>query len=132
VYEDTIQHCSEYFDFEQWRNSECCVILSSDQFAPLGLVTPGTVTPCQITIRCELENRNCVYDGQCPELGDPTLQTANDQPQECILGEDQIRGRLTCVAVFKKGVCTIAPSSVVVSTMSLAQSQAAEILSRNP
>ena len=131
LYADTIRNCcSDYFDFDQWRDSQCCVVLSSDSYAPLGLISPGVVSPIQLSVECQIENRHTVVSGTNASVGseDPANQ---DQPSEPILGGDLIRGKLTMVAVFGKGVVSIMPSSCTQSTQGIAQSQAAEILSRS-
>ena len=131
LYADTIRNCcSDYFDFDQWRDSQCCVVLSSDSYAPLGLISPGVISPIQLSVECQIENRHVVVSGTNAAYGHTDMQDDNAQPQEPILGGDLIRGKLTMVAVFGKGVVSIMPSSCTQSAQGISQSQAAEILSR--
>jgi len=134
LYEDTVRNCCrDYFGYRQWQETECVLVLSSDTYCPLGL-SPGVVSPVQISVSAQIENKAVFYDAGCPVVG--TAQADNgahvDTRQELALGTDRIPGQLVMIGAFTRGVATISPSSCVLSTMAIAQSQASEILSRQP
>jgi hypothetical protein len=130
LYEDTIRNCcAGYFDFHQWRKNQCCLYLTSDTYCPLGL-SPGTVAPVSLSIKCELENRNVSVGGLGPVVGtDGDAHSAT--PAELGLMADRIRGTLVCVAIYQRGVATISPSSCVLSTQAASVAQASEQLARS-
>ena len=134
LFEDSVRNCCrDYFGFEAWQRSECCLLLSSDSYCPLGL-SPGTIMPVQISVRAEIENKNVSLSGTNAVGG--TAQAADGAHvatrEELSLGADRIQGELLMIAVYTRGVATISPSSVVLSTMAVSQAQASEMLARNP
>ena len=55
------KRCSKYFiegGFRAWRDKQCCVLLSSAQFAPGLQVCDGVAYPVQIEVIIEVENRH--------------------------------------------------------------------------
>ena len=133
LYEESIKNCTaKYFGFKQWQKSQCCVVLNSSSYCPLGL-SPGTIMPVQISIRCEIENKNVVYDGYSPIAGvQSNAGASHARPTELAMQGDRIRGRLNMIAVYTRGSATISPSSCVLSTQGIAQSQATRELSQYP
>ena len=134
LFSDTVRNCCrDYFGFEAWQRSECCLLLSSDTYCPLGL-SPGTIMPVQISVRAEIENKNVSLSATNAVAG--SAQGADGAHvatrQELALGADRIQGQLLMVAIYTRGVATVSPSSVVLSTMAISQAQASEMLSRNP
>ena len=134
LYEDSVRNCCrDYFGYENWQRSECCLLLSSDTYCPLGL-SPGTIMPVQISVRAEIENKNVSLSATNPVGGTAQHNTGAHvtSRQEISLGADRIQGELLMIALYTRGVATISPSSCVLSTMAISQAQASEIISRNP
>ena len=89
--------------------------------------------PVQISIRCEIENKNVVYDGYSPVAGvQQNAGAVHASPTELAMQGDRIRGRLAMIAVYTRGTATISPSSCVLSTQGISQAQATQELSKYP
>ena len=134
LYEDTVRNaCRDYFGYRQWAESECILVLSSDSYCPLGL-SPGVVTPVQISVQAEIQNRCVRLDATCPVAGTPQADDGANTTtrQELALGADKIQGVFTMIGAYTRGVATISPSSVVLSTMAISQQQASEAIARRP
>ena len=138
LFRDTLQNVhSSYFggDFNSWRTRNCAVLLDSSQFCPISQLSPGVVSPCQISLRVDFQNE-CVYaDGLGPVSGlaaaTGLFGNAAAAPSEVALSADYIRSRPVVVAFFQRSVLSIAPSSAVVSVQSFSAQAAQEVLAAN-
>ena len=134
LYRDVLANVGRDFfngDFDAWRRRNNFIILDSSQFCPISQMSPGVISPVQISIRADLMNE-CVYaDGlnNVVQIG-AAFDGINVRP-ELALAADKIRARPVVVAFFQRSMLSIAPSSASVSVQSYSASTAAEVLAAN-
>jgi hypothetical protein len=131
--EDTLRNCiAGAFggDYDSFRRRNHFVLLKSDQYCPIPSMSPGVVSPVNISVIIRLQNE-CVYgDGLTPIVNRAAAFGAIVTP-ESALGCDRIRSRPVVCAFFQRSVLSIAPSSATVSVQSYTMGTSAEQLAQN-
>jgi hypothetical protein len=133
LYRDVLANVGRDFfqgDFDAWRRRNNFIILDSSQFCPISQMSPGVISPVQISIRADLMNE-CVYSDGLNNVVQITAALAATNRSELALAADKIRARPVVVAFFQRSMLSIAPSSASVSVQSYSASTAAEVLAAN-
>ena len=114
-------------NYADWRDRQCCVCLSSDEFSQLG-ISPGVIAPLQLKLDIEIQNRAVYFDGLAPRYAGTGADGQDLAPEICV---DSIKTTPYMICVYSRGVASISPASAVLSVQSLAQHTASAILSSN-
>jgi hypothetical protein len=117
-------------DYDAFRRRNHYVLLKSDQYCPIPSMSPGVVSPVNISVIMRLQNE-CVYASPLTAIvGHGAAHGAAGSPEPAIAA-DRIRSRPVVVAFFQRSVLSIAPSSASIAVQSYTMGTAAEQLAQN-
>ena len=111
---------SKYFlegGFRAWRDKQCCVLLSSAQFAPGLQVCDGVAYPVQIEVIIEVENRHVGVSPFC-KMG------------KSFLVDDEIQAQAQVTAIFTKVILATTETSATTNAMNFPLDSAERLLNQ--
>ena len=134
LWEMTKENCnSKYFvdgGFRAWRDHNCCVLLSSPQFASGLMACDGIAYPVQLQVQLRVQNRSLDVsaEGSFKTGTAATTGSGAVKAEICRLVPDIIRAQAQATAIYTKVVLATSETAGTVNSMNYPLSSAERLL----